>query len=211
MQSTESIDTLFGTRGRVAVLRVLAHVAVPLSIRQISVQAGLNHASAAATLDALVESGAVATTTAGRSRVHWLERRNLWVREVVLPAFAAEDRMAERVVEVLRTAVPEDVVSAVLFGSHARGEQTRASDIDLLIVAEDRAALDRALTVLDTAAQDLRATLGAPVSVLGYTLTEALVLLTRGDSVMDGVVRDGITLRGRPPIHWGTDDGDTKD
>jgi len=206
-----SIEEIFGTRGRVAVLRVLARVSVPLSIRQISAQAGLTHSSAAEALNGLVALGVVAAATAGRSRVHWLERRNLWVRGVVLPAFAAEESMADRVIGELRAAVPDEVTSAVIFGSFARGEMTAESDIDLLVVTDDRRTLDAVLEALDASTQELRAAIGAPMSVVGYTLAEARALVGRGDSAMDGVLREGITLRGIQPALWGAHDGNPED
>ena len=210
MKTTVSIEDIFGTRGRVAVLRVLAGVSVPLSIRQVSAQAGLMHSSAAQALDGLVVLGVVSCTTAGRSRVHWLERRNLWVREVVIQAFASEEHMADGVIDELRAAIPQEVVSAVVFGSFARGEQTVDSDIDLMIVTDDGQTLDRVLDLLDASALDLEAVIGAHVSVVGYTLVEARSLVTRGDSVMDGVLREGVTLRGLAPVVWGTHDGNAK-
>ena len=45
-------------------------------------------------------------------------------------------RLAERYAEALRELLGEELISVVLFGSVARGEAHRTSDIDLLIVAE---------------------------------------------------------------------------
>lgn len=204
--NTIQVQDVFGSRGRVAALRVLANVAVPLSIRQVAVQAGMSHAATGDALDSLVSAGLVAATDAGRSRVHWLERRNLFVREMVLPVFAFEAEAAEAVIGELRASIPADVFSAVLFGSRARGVNAVDSDFDVVVVERDRVAVDRTLKELDKATTDLRAALGASVSVLGYTLSEALDLVRRGDNFMGGVVRDGITLVGVSPQAWGKSD-----
>lgn len=184
-------------------MRCLASVQVPLSIRQVGRQAGLSHVSTASVLDDLVGMGLVAATVAGRSRVHWLERRNLYVEHVVLPALAAVAVMPETVVAELRAAMPEGVVSAVLFGSHARGEQTPLSDVDLLVVAETETAVETALAHFDSRSTELRARLGARVSVLGHTLQSAVKLQGQGDNLMGGVARDGIVVAGLSPHEWG--------
>jgi hypothetical protein len=49
---------------------------------------------------------------------------------------AALRSAAERYVELLDEALQDNLVSAVLFGSVARGEATAGSDIDLLVVCE---------------------------------------------------------------------------
>ena len=124
MKPTYQLEDVFGTRGRVQVLRCLAGVHVPLSIRQVARQSALSHVATAAVLDDLVGMGLVAASTAGRSRVHWLERRNVFVERVVLPALSAVAAIPDSVMAALRAAVPDGVVSAVVFGSYARAEQT---------------------------------------------------------------------------------------
>jgi len=203
--NTIHIEDVFGSRGRVAVLRVLARVSVPLSIRQVAVQAGMSHSPAAEALDRLVSLGLVAASQAGRSRVHWLERRNVVVRELVLPTLDAEAGLEDAALGVLRAALPATVFSAALFGSRARNDQMPASDFDVLIVEPDKATLDASLALMDRSSSELRASLGASVSVLGYTIDEARALMARGDNFMDGVARDGVLLAGTPLAAWGTD------
>jgi hypothetical protein len=47
------------------------------------------------------------------------------------------DPVAACAVQALRTALGDKLVAIVLFGSHARGEASEASDYDLLVIAED--------------------------------------------------------------------------
>ena len=169
-------------------------------------QAGLSHASAGEALDHLVSLGVVASSDAGRSRIHWLERRGLAVRQMVLPVFQAEAAAAHSAIEALVAGLPTTVYAAVLFGSRARGENALNSDYDVVVVEPNRSTLERTLAAVDLVTTDLRATLGAPVSVLGYTIDQALELVARADNFMSGVVREGITLMGTPPEAWGKPD-----
>lgn len=190
------LEDVFGSRGRVAVLRVLAGVSVPLSIRQVAVQAGMSHSPTAEVLDALVSLGLVASAEVGRSRVHWLERRNIVVRTLVLPALAAEGDLENVAIRELRMFLPETVYSAVLFGSRARGDHSRGSDFDVVVVEPDEVTRDQTLAILDSSSTELRARLGASVSVLGYTIQEARDLMACSGNFMDGVVREGVLLAG---------------
>jgi len=200
---TYHIDEVFGTRSRVAVLRVLSCVSVPLSIRQVAVQAGISHVAAMEALDVLTRTGVVASSVAGRSRVNWLERRNLITRDVVLPAFAAEAASGEATLGALRRFVPSDVLSAVIFGSYARGDWRPDSDLDVLIVCEDSASLAEALDEMDAAAEEMHAVFGTTVSVLGHTLAEVNALRGSG-TFIDAAIAEGVVIRGTAPVEWGS-------
>jgi predicted nucleotidyltransferase len=207
VEPTYHLEDIFGSRGRIAVLRTLANVSVPLSIRQIARQSGLSHVSTAAVLDGLVACGAVSETTAGRSRVHWLNRNSLIVRDIVLPALAAETAQPQALLSAVREALPAGVYSAVLYGSYARGDQTPLSDLDILLVYSSKDSVESESDALDSIAGELGRRLGVHVSVLAYSLEEALTLVERRGTMMDGVMADGIVLAGVPPVEWGRDLG----
>lgn len=200
--NTYHTEEIFGTRSRVAVLRVLVGVSVPLSIRQVARQARISHVSALEALNGLVDLGVVASSIAGRSHIHWLERRSLITRALVLSAFEAEAGSGDVLIAELRRSIPEGFVSAVLFGSYARGDMRPGSDVDVLLVGTDRSALDEALDALDAAAAEMRAVFGATVSVMGYTLEQVNTLRGSG-TFIDGVAKDGIVIYGAAPYEWG--------
>jgi predicted nucleotidyltransferase len=186
----------------VAVLRVLANVAVPLSIRQVARAARISHVSALEALNAMVDIGVVASSVAGRSHVHWLERRNLITRDLVVPAFEAEGRSGDALLAELRAFIPAGFTSAVLFGSYARGDMRPGSDLDVLLVGSERSALDTALDALSARAAEARAVFGATLSVLSHTIGEVNALRGSG-SFIDGVMEDGIVIYGAAPYEWG--------
>ncbi len=55
-------------------------------------------------------------------------------RETSVEGGGVEPEFAPRLVEVLREAFGDRLVSVVLFGSHARGEATPESDVDIFLV-----------------------------------------------------------------------------
>lgn len=191
-----------GSRSKVAVLRVLSHVSVPMSIRQIAAQARVSHVAAATALDELVAVGVVGAVQAGRSRVHWLERRSLLTQQLIEPVFASEAALSDLALDRLQQAFG-DAYSAVLYGSRARGDNAPRSDFDVLVVQPDQQSLAALMRTLERSQAALEIELGAAVSILGYTVLDAQKLSERGDNFMTGVMEDGVVLCGMHPREWG--------
>lgn len=137
------IESIFGTPGRTAVLRVLASASAPLTGRQVGRLAGLSHAGANRALEHLSRLGVVSRVPVGSAFVHELERESPVVSDILLPTIEAERRIAAaRRAETGE--VPADILAAlvegfdplriILFGSRARGDADARSDFDLLVV-----------------------------------------------------------------------------
>ena len=74
-------------------------------------------------------------------------------------------------------------------------EREPPQNFDVLIVEPDKATLEATLAFMDRSSSGLRASLGASVSVLGYTMDDARALIARGDNFMDGVAREAAAAR----------------
>ena len=88
--------------------------------------------------------------------------------------------------------------SVILFGSAARGDARPDSDLDLLVLAEDRLRSEAADEFLAAVSERLRARYGARASVLMLSIPEARKRLEAGDPLMQSVLRDGRALLGAP-------------
>jgi predicted nucleotidyltransferase len=119
-----------------------------------------------------------------------------------MPTFRAEADSEDALLAELRVVLPSGFISAVLFGSYARGDARPGSDVDVMLVGSEQRALDAALDALSARASEVRAVFGATVSVLGYTLEQVNGLRGSG-SFIDGVIEDGIVIYGAAPYEWG--------
>lgn len=103
------------------------------------------------------------------------------------------DRLLDRAREFLdRVPGSVDVTAAVVFGSVARGDFNRWSDVDLLVIAEplpDR-LLDRLSLVVDRPAR---------VQPVWWTRREWRSRRDREDPIAVEAVARGVWLRGSPP------------
>lgn len=157
-------DIAPGVRG--ALLGALAGLTQPVTRRQLAARAGVSPGHASTVIDDLIASGLVTEQRAGRSSLVRLNRAHL-AAESILALHTLRGRLIARLRDDLSSW--PDVRAAWLFGSVARGDATPASDIDLLIVADDleSAELHRRLSRLQA---DVRSWTGNEVQVVEHTM-----------------------------------------
>ena len=206
MRPTHAIDSILGTRSRLAVLRVLHGVRVPLNASQIAVRTGLTRPAVASVLEDFASIGIVRRSSAGQANVHVLERDNVYVRRLIEPLFRAEERIPEDMLGDLRTAFEELAQSVVLFGSYARGDQDETSDVDIVLVARDRPGKESLDRAADEYGPAFRARYGAALSPLVYEAREAAALWRAAPGLADSLQRDAIVVVGSAPAEWADDE-----
>lgn len=202
MQSTLTVTDLLSSRGRVDILRVLWGVDAPLTAADVARRTRLTHPAASTALRALAAQRILTSSPAGRGSTYWLNRENVYVELMIDPVFRAELEIPEMMIDALRMDFEDLAVSAVLFGSYARGDQTRDSDVDLVVVTKATAAkqgLSEKLPVLTT---KFRKVFGASLSVIAYCSEEARSLSERAPSLYDSLWREGLTIFGPDVEDW---------
>lgn len=143
---------------------------------------------------ALVDTGVVRQRQVGRAYQYELARDNIVVGQIVLAALDAEATLLGQVQKELVETLGEHAVSLVLFGSFARGEESKRSDIDVMAVvdtAESKADIEE---LVDSQASGLDARFGHPVSVRVLTLAE--LRKRPKPAFLKEVLRDGVLLKG---------------
>ncbi len=206
MRPTHRIESFLGSRSRIAVLRVLISVEIPLNASQIAAMAHLTRPAVTSVLHDYAAMGLVRSSSAGRANVHVLNRENVHVQRLVIPLFAAEQELPERLESDLLAAFGHCAESIVLFGSYARGEQDSRSDIDVVLVADgatSKQALDRQL---DSVVREFRARYGVSLSALTYETRDANALWRTAPALLESLRRDGLVVHGRGPWEWSDDE-----
>ncbi len=101
----------------------------------------------------------------------------------------SQDRITQ-VVSALKDYEPERII---LFGSQARGNADRYSDLDIVIIKEtDERFLDRLETVYELVQPRFA------MDVLVYTPQEFTEMQERGSSFVEMVLKEGIVVYERP-------------
>ena len=203
MRPTQTIETLLGSRSKLAVLRVLHGVAVPLNASQLASRTGLSWTAVSTVLDELAEAGVVNSSSAGRANIHSLNRESIYVTELIDPLFAAEDRIPDELLADLSRTFEPHALALVVFGSYARGEQASDSDVDVAIVAAAPTTRDLVEVAVDNYQAHFLSRYGAPLSAIVYEAAEAAALSAAAPSFAARLIGDALVVFGPHPREWG--------
>jgi predicted nucleotidyltransferase len=185
-------DLLPGARG--LVLLTLVQLESPVTVRALGRHAGVSAQQALRIVNDLAETGIVGTERVGQSLLVRLNRSHLLV-EPLLALTATRSRLVER----LRAELGgwSQLAGAWLFGSTARGDGNRSSDIDLLLVASrsidsERWGRDAARLINDVASWT-----GNTVQLVEHTRSSFAVLVENRNPLVDAIRHEGIPLTDR--------------
>ncbi|OGS50979.1 MAG: hypothetical protein A3K65_04885 [Euryarchaeota archaeon RBG_16_68_12] len=141
------LEELLSSRAKTKVLRLLAKFpAKEYTGREMARTLGLSHRTVDLALQDLAAYDLVALRRIGRANVYTANRDNYRFR-AFQELVRREEATLGQLMEEIRKGLPP-VLSCVLFGSVARGEERPGSDIDLLVVLKDPKAADAELSTL---------------------------------------------------------------
>jgi predicted nucleotidyltransferase len=126
-----------GSTIKIRLLRVLSKNTSVFTGRELARLVGYSHTHTNSALAELEVSGLVIKRHVGNSNTYSLNRDNLLVSRIIVPAFRIEGRLLQDLANRFFEGISKDLVSIILFGSVARGEEESGSDIDLILVVKD--------------------------------------------------------------------------
>lgn len=178
-----------------AVLRVLARSDAGFSGRQLHVLAGVGSTSSVhRALATFVHLGLVLPESRPPAIIYRANRDHvLW--PVIDLALGARARALDSITEFCRANAPADL-TVVLFGSVARRESTRDSDVDLFVVYPDGIDDDLEAEFTYRLADHVDHVTGSEAQVLHLRRAEMIQLLNDDDPLVVNVVEDGHLLHG---------------
>ncbi|MCZ7537127.1 MAG: nucleotidyltransferase domain-containing protein [Acidimicrobiia bacterium] len=183
-----------GAQGRV--LAVLAETTAELNLRTLAQLAGISQAQASRLLPDLVALGVVERREVPPASLFRLVPEHVAARYLLALARATDTVLDE--MGRLAGALPHPPVSVIVFGSFARREAGRDSDIDVVVVrpAEIDEDNDAWSASLEAWRRDVRRLTGNPVEVLEVSVDEAATKLAGRTQVWADVRRDGRVVHG---------------
>lgn len=184
------LDIAPAVRG--ALLQALARLEQPVTRRQLAAAAGVAPGNASTVIEELIRSGIVTETVAGRSSMVLLNRSHL-VAGPLLALAGLRGELIRRLRE--RLSAWPDLRGAWLFGSVARGEAHKESDVDLLIVADDLEPPDLHERLSQLQA-DVRVWTGNDLQLVEHSPTSWRKLVRSKNPLVEQIRLDGIALAG---------------
>jgi len=126
------------------------------------------------------------------------ERREGFYKSHRRLAWALQD-FTKRVLDFL-----PQIQFAVLFGSAARAQLTKSSDVDLLVIAPtmEQVAFNKIMKSVDSLATETRAAYGFPLSGVTMTMKDWETAIRERKRIAQDVMRDGIVLFGEERYYY---------
>jgi len=186
------LEHVLGSKTKIAAVRLLCAYRKGFTGREIARSIGRNPMTVHQALRQLEVLGVVEAERVGRAKVFRLANDNPWVREVLVPLFEAEARVGAALREEILQAISGQAVSAVLFGSRARGESRAGSDVDLLIVlapGADAGAVRQA--VLEVGLR-----YGLSIEAICVNVQDLQEWARQASELWEGIQRDGLVIAG---------------
>jgi len=185
-----------GVQGRV--LAVLAETTSELNLSTLARLAGVSVAQASRVMPDLVDLGLVERREVPPSALFRMVREHV-ASQAVLALASARSNALERISDAAASINPRPV-SVVVFGSFARGEAGRASDIDVLVVRDDTVDEDDETwwESLDAWRRQVRALTGNPVELLEVSAAESARKVHSRSELWRDIERDGVVVAGSP-------------
>lgn len=137
MRTKHLLEDFLGQKSKVAILRIL-YRGTELTGREIARKADLSPRAAQQALQELYATGVIHRKAVGASYLFSLNRSRYVVEKILSPLFESEQGLGAAMIEELRKALPaKGIISIILFGSVARGENKQGSDLDAMVVVEN--------------------------------------------------------------------------
>ena len=195
MDFTRPVEAVIpGTQGRV--LAVLAETTAELNLRTVARLASVSPAQASRVLPGLVELGLVERREVPPSSLFRLDRENVAAQVVI--ALARSHEVALERIGTIAGDLRVPPASVVIFGSFARREADRHSDIDALVVRP--AGVDEDDDTWNAGVElwreRVRAITGNRVELIETDRAEAAEKLASKRPVWRDIARDGVVVHG---------------
>lgn len=191
------LDYIFATWSNIAVLRVLSNVKTPLSGREIAKLSGMSAPSALESLSSLENLNVIIRQRGGREHFFTLNRENYFVKKVIIPVITSEKNFPREIFREIKNNLQDFALSAILFGSTARGEEEVQSDFDLCIVYQGITNRKKIENVIPKLREILHQKYGVSLAPFLITKKEFFSKAKNKLSPVNNIVKEGKILFGQ--------------
>jgi DNA-binding transcriptional ArsR family regulator len=199
----EPLAAILGTRGKVAVLRILWRASSPLAYREVVRRSGMAYRSIDLALGELAATGIVEEVPGGHERRVRLRTGHRLAAAISNLLQVDADFFASLRVElraVATASLGDGLLAAAIVGAAARREERLGSGLDVVLIARDSGAGSRCRERFVTAADGINLRFGAQLKLIVYDLATARVMWRTRTTAATRDVREAELLAGTPLV-----------
>jgi len=192
-----ALDEVLRSWSHVAVLRALLDTNTGCTGNEVARIAGMHPRSAIKALSSLEILGIVRRQRGGRDHLFTLNRDHRLVREALLPLYASEREFPGAVMSALASLLHGKVMSAIVFGSVAKREETPQSDLDMCCIVKGAKQKEPIREVIQSQAPVFYRHFGVKIAPVVFTLRE-FQRKSKNPLIKD-IVANGRLVTGKKP------------
>jgi len=194
MQFHDLVEMLLGSKVKVKVLRTLERYREKeFTIRELAKFLGVSHTGIKKVVDELEKTNVLRVRTVGRSYAFRLNI-NSYAAKIVGKTFEMESGTLSELRDVIREKLRSRfVTSAALYGSVVEGKETSRSDIDLLIITNQREKVEEIVAELQN---DVSERFGNSISA--YYISEEDLRKKRKEPPIKQALQNHMLICGKP-------------
>jgi len=198
MRVSYPLDDIFQNKNNVRVLRQLVMFpSRPFTGRGLANELEMNHATCIRALNSLADMGVISRRTIGRSSVYEIPNDSVLLKDFLKPLFEEEAGLLNDLVDVLTKGFKQSVLSVILFGSVARGEDTPQSDVDILLVLKAGADRKKVGEILEENEREVYQRYRVGINTLIYTSKEFERMKKNRHPLIEEILAEGVLLVGK--------------
>ena len=165
------LEEIVGSKTAISLIRtLLTRRGEVFTIRKLAQTAGVSPSEASIVVRQLEEAGVLTLKPVGRSFLVTPNEQSFVLRRIMEPIVHAERETLNELIKLLKTCFEHNRIhSAYLFGSVARHEEKKDSDIDLLVISND---YDQAISAVSRASEKVAISFNKEISPLVFSERE---------------------------------------
>lgn len=164
------LQEIFAAPSHIAILRVLEPLMHGLSGRELARRANINDRTCRLALERLEAINIVQNIGSGKTKLFQLNREHYSMGPVLSQLFSEERRFFPAVQARIKNVLEGKCVWACLYGSVVKQEDTKDSDLDVLILIKDDADPDKVETLVAGLIPKLYQVYGLSISPIILTI-----------------------------------------
>lgn len=198
MRIKRPFDDLFGNPNNVRVLRhMILYPSPVITGRGIARELGMSHATCIRSLNSLVDLGILMRRRVGGSATYEIAGSSALLTEILEPAFRAESRLLQGLVDTILSGIKGKTLAVYLFGSVARGDDTPSSDVDILVILKQPGVRPSVEEALARNKEHAYKRYRVGVSAITYDYEEFQRMRAQKHPLVTEVVKEGVLLFGK--------------
>ncbi|MBU1297648.1 MAG: nucleotidyltransferase domain-containing protein [Bacteroidetes bacterium] len=194
-----AFDEVFRTWSNIAVIRAILDTSVGLTGNEVARTAGMDPHAAINALSRLEELGIVHRQRGGRDHIFTLNRNHYLVVKAIVPLFKIEKVFFDEVTSAIDKALGGNVVSIVLFGSVAQGNETAQSDFDICCIVKNEDQKDKVQAILNNLSSKFHKRFGIKLAPIFFMKDEFVKKAKNRNRLVNQIIESGKLITGKNP------------